>query len=278
MVLNSKPSHYDAPPSLEAWLNSVNPAQEPSVREVNLDGVVCVVKRRRLGVVRGLSYGVRYFRALGLALGCKVFLGEFPNPSVLLRNGLVYEADRLQRLLDAGCRVPAIWARGPELLVLEHVGMDFADLIRHADEQQCEQWVKALAQDLADFHLQGHCHGGAQIRNVTLRDGLLWRIDFEENIAGALSLPLAQAYDLYQLISSFVGLRKLNVADPVGLGTLMLETYFATYPAADVKARLKRLARVICGSAKVLRPVGGRLPGRDIQGFFRVAEILQTLD
>lgn len=274
---NTKPSHHSAPKGLQAWLSSVDSAREPSVREVEIDGVICVIKRRRLGVLRGISYGVRYVRALGLAIGCKVFLGEFPNPSVLLRNGLVYEAERLQHLFDANCRVPAIWTQEPGLLVLEHVGVDFAELIRHASDEQCLEWVRALAHDLACFHEQGHVHGGAQVRNVTLRDGELWRIDFEENIAGALSLPLAKAYDLYQLLSSFVGLRKLTVADPVGLGKLMVDVYFQTYPDPDVKIRLRRLARIICASATVLKPVCGRLSGRDIQGFFRVADVLRAI-
>lgn len=274
---NTKPSHHHAPPGLQAWLSSVDAAREPSVREVEIDGVVCVIKRRRDGVLRGVSYGLRYLRALGLAVGCKVFLGEFPRPGVLLRNGLPYEAERLRHLSEAGCRVPLVWFETSGLLVLEHVGVDFAELIRHAVPEQRLKWVRALAVDLAHFHQQGHCHGGAQIRNVTLRDGELWRIDFEENIAGALSLPLAQAYDLYQLLSSLLGLRKLDDADPVGLGKLLLAVYFETYPAPNVRARLIRLARIICASATILRPIGGWLPGRDIQGFFRVADALRPL-
>lgn len=267
--------HHRAPPGLQAWLDRVDAAREPSVREVEIDGVACVIKRRRPGVLRGLSYGVRYLRALGLAVGCKLFLGEFPRPGVLLRNGLGYEAERLRELASAGCRVPDVWADAPGLLVLEHVGDDFAHLIRHATPEQRRAWVRALAVDLAQFHEAGHCHGGAQLRNVTLRDGQLWRIDFEENIGGALSLPMAQAYDLYQLLSSLLGLRKLDDADPVALGQLLLDAYFETYPAPAVRARLRRLAGVICGSAKLLRPVGRHLPGRDIQGFFRVADALR---
>jgi len=148
-----------------------------------------------------------------------------------------------------------VWMVAPGLLVLEHVGQDMADLIRHASPEQRTHWVREVALDLAQFHTQGHCHGGAQIRNVTLRDDLLWRIDFEENIGGALSLPLAQAYDVYQTLSSLLGLRKLDDADPIGLATLLLDTYFAAHPEPQVRARLKRLARVICGSASVLRPV-----------------------
>lgn len=273
----SLPPHRDAPPGLRDWLNAVDAAKEPSIREVVIDGVRCVVKRRRPGLRRGLSYGVRYLRAFGLAVGCLLFLGEFPRPGVLLRNGLRYEGLRLRRLARAGCRVPAVWAEGPGLLVLEHVGDDMAELIRHASESQRREWVRGVAIDLAQFHDGGHCHGGAQIRNVTMRDGRFWRIDFEENIGGALSLPLAQAYDLFQTISSLLSLRKLDDPDPVELGRLMLNAYFTARPAPQVHARLRRLARIICHSATVLRPIGGRLSGRDIQGFFRVAETLRPL-
>ena len=59
----------------------------------------------------GLSYALRYTRALFLGLGCKLFLGEFPRPGVVLRNGLEHEAERLSALLQAGCRVPEVWWR-----------------------------------------------------------------------------------------------------------------------------------------------------------------------
>jgi len=275
--LSQPPQHQQAPAGLRAWLDSVDAAREPSVREIVIDGVACVVKRRRSGLLQGAGYALRYVRALVLALGCWLFLGEFPRPSILLRNGLAHEAGRLRRLSQAGCRVPQVWWEAPGLLVLEHVGVDFAGLVRHADAAQRVQWVRALAADLAVFHAQGHWHGGAQVRNITLHNGELWRIDFEENIGGALSLPIAQAYDLFQLVSSLLGLRKLEDDNLPGLGKLMLDVYFETYPAPAVRARLQRLARVVCACAAVLRPVGGRLPGRDVQGFFRVADTLRTL-
>ncbi|OZI23016.1 hypothetical protein CAL18_08975 [Bordetella genomosp. 7] len=271
------PPHSQAPAGLQAWLDSVDSAREPSVREVVIDGTACVIKRRRAGLARGISYALRYVRALFLAVGCKLFLGEFPRPSVLLRNGLPYEAQRLRALAQAGCRVPHVWREAPGLLVLEHVGADLAGVLRHGDPGQREHWVRRLAIDLAQFHAAGHCHGGAQVRNITLRDGQLWRIDFEENIGGALSLPLAQAYDLFQLVSSLLALRKLDDDNLPALGKLLVDVYFVTHPAPAVRARLQRLARVVGGAAAVLRPVAGRLPGRDVQGFFRVADTLRTL-
>lgn len=161
--------------------------------------------------------------------------------------------------------------------MLEFVGDDLADLIRNEDTTSRLWLTRAAATDLAAFHARGLWHGGAQIRNITLQDGELWRIDFEENIGSTLSRPLAQAYDLFQMLASLASLRKLP--DEVGrtLGKLALEVYFECNPDPEVKARLRRLTRVLSFIATPLRPLLGRLPSRDVQGFFRVADILQPL-
>jgi len=276
-LLSHPPVHHNAPPGLRAWLDSVDASLEPSVRDVKIDGVRCIIKRRRPGFLQGVSYVLRYVRALFLAIGCKVFLGEFPRPSVLLRNGLAHEAQRLSQLLEAGCRVPEVWWQEPNLLVLEFVGQDLAYLIRKEDSTSRLWLARAAAVDMAAFHARGLWHGGAQIRNLTLRDGEIWRIDFEENIGATLSRPLAQAYDLFQMLASLVSLRTLGDSDARTLGKLALDVYLESNPDPEVKARLKRLARVLCAVAMPLRPVLSRFPSRDIQGFFRVADILQPL-
>lgn len=140
------------------------------------------------------------------------------------------------------------------MLVLEFVGEDLADLIRNEDDATRLWLTRAAAADLADFHGRGLWHGGAQIRNITLQDGELWRIDFEENIGSTLSRPLAQAYDLFQMLASLVSLRKLP--DDVGrtLGKLALDVYFECNPDPEVQARLRRLARLLSFAATPLRP------------------------
>jgi len=269
--------HSHAPAGLRAWLRGAEAAAVDTVAEVVVDGVPCVVKRRRPGVGRGLSYVLRYLRAAALAAGCRLFLGEFPRPGVLLRNGLDHEAGRLRHLLAAGCRVPEVWWQEPGLLVLEHVGESMPVRMRRADPQGLRELVQAVASDLAGFHRRGFWHGGAQIRNLTLRDGQVWRIDFEENIGSALSLPLAQAYDLYQALSSLHAMRGMPEPMLPELGTLLIDTYFATQPEPAVRERARRIARLVCGAARVLRPVAGRWSGRDIRAFFRVAHTLQGL-
>ncbi len=275
--MTQRPLHHNAPPGLREWLQGPEAAQVKSVKEVTIDGVRCVVKRRRPGVGRGVSYVLRYLRALLLAIACKITLGEFPRPGVLLRNGLDYEAARLRRLAQAGCRVPEVWWQEPGLVVLEHVGDDLPYFLRRTDDASRLRLIRMLAADLAAFHVRGFWHGGAQVRNVTMRDALLWRIDFEENIGAALSLPLTQAYDLYQTLSSVVSLSKMPPEQVPMMGKLVLDTYFEVNPDPAVRNALKRMARVTCGVARLLKPLAGKMPWRDVRAFFQVTDTLRLV-
>jgi len=265
----------EPPEGLREWLAGVDPAREESVRTVRIGQVRCVVKRRRRSVAGTLGYLARYARAALLALFCRVFLGEFPAPRVLLRNGLSDEARRLRELRRAGCRVPAVYWEEPEVLVLEFVGEDLPYIAKRADPAGRRALLEQASLDLAEFHRDGHVHGGAQLRNLTVRDDMLWRIDFEENIGGALSRPLAQAYDVFQMLASLMSMRRVAPEELSGLGTLMLERYLEAWPDPAVRRELERVARTLRKVAGV--PGLGRLPWRDVQGFVRVAGILQHL-
>lgn len=271
------PQHVQPPASLAHWLASVDPRQEPSVRVVEIEGITCVIKRRRPSLMRGISYVVRYVRAALLGAGCKLFLGEWPRPGVLVHNGLAHEARRLRVLAQANWRVPLVWSFKPGELVLEFVGEDMPGVLRRATPEAQLVLVDAIAVELAAFHAQGLWHGGSQVRNLTWHHDEIWRIDFEENIGAALSLPLAQAYDVYQCLSSLVALRGLSEPVAQTLGDRLLQRYLATSDDADVRAGLGRIAASIRGVSRVIRPILGWVPGRDVQGFFRVAQTLRLL-
>ena len=277
--MSQSPLHQSAPAGLRHWLDTVDGAREPSIRKLTLDGVRCVVKRspRRHALTRLLRSGVYYARALFLAVSCKLFLGEFPRPSVLLRNSLSHETQRLLNFFQANCRVPAVWWHAPDLLVMEFVGGNIADTLRASDASVYPELIRAASLDMADFHARGFWHGGAQLRNVTLKDGQVWRIDFEENIGEALSLPLAQAYDVYQMLSSLMSMRGMPTHLMPELGQLMLDTYFKANPDPDVRQALQRLARCFCTVARLFGPVLRLFSSRDIQGFLRVTDILREL-
>lgn len=277
--MSQSPLHQSAPAGLHHWLDTVDNANEPSIRVLTLDAVRCVVKRslKLHALMSWLRRGIFYARAWFLALSCKLFLGEFPRPSVLLRNGLSFETARLLNFYQAGCRVPAVWWHEPDLLVMEYVGDNIADTLRASEAGAYPDLIQAASADMANFHARGFWHGGAQLRNVTLKDGQVWRIDFEENIGEALSLPLAQAYDVYQMLSSLMSMRGMPVHLMPELGQLMLNIYFTANPNPDVRQALQRLARCFAAVAWLFRPVLRLFSSRDIQGFLRVTDILHVL-
>lgn len=272
-----RPEHARPPAGLADWLATLIPAQEPAIRLDEVQGVPLVVKRRRPSLMRGLSYAVRYMRAALLAIGCRLVLGEFPSPRLLVHNGLDHEARRLRDLDAANWRVPHVWSHVPGELVLEFVGDDLPGLLRRSDRAAQEALVSEVASELAAFHRQGLWHGGSQVRNLTWHEGAIWRIDFEENIGGALSLPLAQAYDVYQCLSSLVALRALPEETSIALGERLLSEYLAQNADPRVRQALMRMAGLLRTTTAVLRPVLGWVPGRDVQGFFRVSHTLRLL-
>ena len=232
-----------------------------------------------LGNARNIAFWVVLFLMI-LAL-----FNAFGGDGAQMNSTQISYSDFIRRVDDGqvasatidGETVVVVGKDGKRYVTVRPLGEDLADLIRNEDSTARLWLARAAAADLAAFHVRGMWHGGAQIRNVTLRDGELWRIDFEENIGSTLSRPLAQAYDLFQMLASLASLRKLPDDDARTLGKLALQVYFEHNPDPEVRARLTRLARLLCSIAAPLRAVLARLPSRDVQGFFRVADILQPL-
>ena len=261
--------------ALREWL-AAHQSDANGVRIVEIGGRRVVVKRRHPTVSSRLIYLLRYVRSWTLALICRVTLGEWPSARVLLRNGVDEEAVRMAALYGAGCHVPEILHHEPGLLVISYAGQDMPYILRISrDAQERLQWVVQLAQDLARFHQSGHVHGGAQIRNVMWQDGIFTRIDFEENIGEAMSRPLGQAYDVYQMISSMAGMRGIPVSELPVLCETMLQVYRASNPDQAVLQQIQRMGCAMGALADWTRPLLARLPGRDVRGFLISADTLR---
>ena len=120
-------------------------------------------------------------------------------------------------------------------------------------------------------------HGGAQLRNLMMHDDILTRIDFEENLGEAMSLPLGQAYDVFQMLSSMAGLRghEFRPAERQALCNQLLSAYLQANPEPQVRAQLTKIGKIFCSIEKYLGWLLKRLPGRDIQGFLYVTNSLR---
>lgn len=268
----------DNPPfdqALRKWLDA-HRSDPNGVRIVEIGGRRVVVKRRHPSTSSRLIYLLRYVRSWTLSILCRITLGEWPSARVLLKNGVDEEAVRMVSLYRDGCRVPEILHHEPGLLVISFVGQDMPHLLRKSkNAEQRRSWVRLIAEDLAQFHRAGHVHGGAQIRNVMWQDGVFTRIDFEENIGEAMSRPLGQAYDVYQMISSMAGMRGIPVVELYPLCEVLLRAYLAANPDEAVIHQIKRLGRAMGVLSDATRPLLKHLPGKDVRGFLISSDTLR---
>ena len=263
--------------ALDEWLLS-HAADAAGVTFVEFSGRSCVVKRHRATWFSPLTTALKFVRALVLSWLCWLLMGERPSTQRLLKNTLQDEAQRLVRFKEAGSSVPSVWYQAPDLLVLEYVGQDMPYLIRLASPERRLELMTIAAQELAKFHCAGFVHGGAQLRNLMMHeDGAITRIDFEENIGEALSLPLAQAYDVFQLLSSMAGLRghEFSPAERQALCHQLLAVYLRANPDPLVRASLKALEKQFTATKKYLGWCLKWIPGRDVQGFLYVTNTLR---
>lgn len=264
--------------ALKVWLSQH--ANDPAgIYFVEFAGHHCVVKRQHTHRFAACRRAWQVLRVSALAWLCWLLLGERPSTQVLLQNSLVDEARRLIRLKSSGLRVPTVWHQTQQLLVLEFVGQDMPYLIRLANPEARLSLMNNAAQELARFHQAGFVHGGAQLRNLMMQDGVFTRIDFEENIAEALSLPLGQAYDVFQMLSSMAGLRghEFDVNERQALCEQLLMSYLKANPDPLLRKQLQNFERKTSFIENYLGAVLRRVPGRDIQGFLCVSKCLRLL-
>jgi len=151
-----------------------------------------------------------------------------------------FEARRLQALAEAGQRVPHVALVTPEFFVLVHCGTVVATLLEKWNQDTWRNELPRLASELAEFHRAGHWHGGAQIKNVTLQNGVSYRIDFEENFGEFVPLPAAQAADLVLFLNSISLAGPIVEAEARQLLPQLLATYFAANPDPEVRRIIRR--------------------------------------
>ncbi|MGO3742149.1 hypothetical protein [Kerstersia sp.] len=209
------------------------------------------------------------------ALACLLAFGEFARPSRLRQGDIHFEAGRLRALAHGGCAVPKVYLDEERFIVLEHVGRSLDEIVRGRPLEQVGKHYDAAVDDLASFHRQGFWHGGAQLRNLTVRDGCLYRIDFEERFGAALSHGLAAAYDLFLLLGDILWRLEPDEVGPAG--KRLLRRYFtrAGNQGADQSAllRFNRLLAPVRGLANIL-PARMR-EKRDVRRVARFAAVLK---
>lgn len=187
---------------------------------------------------------------------------------------LAFEARRLDELAAAGEAVPKVVAFDGHTLVTQDVGPALNRVLDGLPPSECLSLMCSLSADLARFHARGQWHGGAQVRNVTLRHGVFHRIDFEEPMHPALPLSTVQVYDALQMTVSM-----LHWLAPHGDGAVLqvLDTYADTSPRQG-EALAAALSRVLPRLRWLVRITGWWRPWRDGRERQRLVSVLGALE
>jgi tRNA A-37 threonylcarbamoyl transferase component Bud32 len=189
-----------------------------------------------------------------------------------------YEVRRLEALASAGVRVPHVVHHDAGYLLLEHCGATVAHQLEGWSVDTLRRELGRLSGELGAFHRAGHWHGAAQIKNLTLKDGQTFRIDFEEDFGEWVPLPAAQALDLVLFLNSVSLTGSIAEAESRVLLPQLLSAYFVANPDLRVREVLERALPWLAGLARLASPFRGwTFRGRRRKGAARLVILADVL-
>ena len=185
------PAH--PPETYAAFLRAQLPRQQGNVVPYEIDGERVWLKKA------GTPHSIWRYRVLGLAARTLRLAALQPVPNLGGQEAIATEVRRLRALHALGLRVPQVLAAEPEGFLMQNLATR-GTLIDEMDAARDPQtiltiWQQGL-QALAQVHAAGACLSQAFARNmVRCSDGVVGFLDFEEDPAAVLPLPLCQARD-----------------------------------------------------------------------------------
>lgn len=236
--------------------------KEPAVLHHDNRSFVVKFERRETG---------RAWREYVSALACLVFFQAKVNPKALRAGHISHEAQRLVELKQQGIAVPELYLQTADYILMEHCGESVEYRLRRNPADT--ELLYAVIDSLLELHLAGQWHGGAQVRNLAIKNQKIYRFDFEENTGAAMPLDLAQSYDLMLCFNSLAS----HISQNPTLGTKLLAHYLNHYPNEGVIKRLERLLHYLNTISLVLPFLGRKTQqSKDIKQSLFFKEILQA--
>ncbi len=222
-----------------------------------------VVNGRKVWVKKRRSSGLCLFRRMQkLLYGATGLLVAMP-PDLPPTDNVGFEAERLSRAAELGLRIPAVLHRAADYFVMEDAGTHLDAYVKAHPEER-EDVIDRAASALRNMHDLGLVHGGAQIKNITVRDGEIFFIDLEESIPPD-RLELFKLRDLFLFLFSLE--KTGNEPD--------LRRIAAVYGGPDAEQVLRRTVRAL-RQLRPLRIFNSRLFAglslRDVRPLCRLAD------
>lgn len=115
-------------------------------------------------------------------------------------DNVLFESGVLRRLAEHGVPTPDVLHVDADYFVMSDVGKTLESVLRDEPEKRGAYIAKAVW-ELRRLHDKGFAHGASQIKNLTVKDGIIHFIDFEENIP-EMHVKKFQLRDLFLFLLS----------------------------------------------------------------------------
>lgn len=218
-------------------------------RRIELDGQIYIAKfsRRESG---------RLWRESMSTLACWVLFGVAVRPNAFRTGDIAYEAQRLRDLQALQLPVPHLLMEGPNYIVMQFCGEPVEPKLRTEDGRK--EFFPRIIDSLLELHEKGQWHGGAQVRNLTIQNNRIYRIDFEEKTGDVLPLALAQVFDLFLCFNSITKYLDFDIEQGVGL----LTRYLQARQDPEIHNKLHQVLKVALRLRKLFDVLGHRFKSR----------------
>ncbi len=177
---------------------------------------------------------------------------------------ITQEVARMARFTDKGFRVPQVLYRSGAAVVLSDLSPSIDALLStsRGQAEEHDALLVACAGALGLLHAAGLCHGRPYPRDMTLTDGEVGFLDFEENPEAVMPLADAQARDLWVLF--------FQISSRALKGRETFDAAFAAWASHAPQETQAALSRLIGFAARFLplaRLIGRVRMGSDLRRF-----------
>lgn len=189
---------------------------------------------------------------------------------------VIFETNKLIKFKKLGIPTPTVIGRNEDFFVIEDCGKNVNSYIRKRDIKKDKMYyfIDKLIIELANIHNKGEFHGGAQARNFTYKDGIIYIIDLEDSFLSDVDIKLLQFRDLVLFLLSLTKTRASYELD----FKYIINKYIDLSKNNDFIKRLNVMASKI-SFLIYLSEMNfiNKLLGRDVKIFFKFFRILKEL-
>lgn len=176
-------------------------------------------------------------------------------------NSLTGEAIRLRKFREKNISVPEVIYARPGLCAVYDVGGGFREKLRTIDNpNERLDLLKQATLNLSLLHQAGLCHGRPLLKDMTWDNGVIYFIDLEEDPLQVMSLPQAQARDIWLFLNGCVPFASDGEDDLANLYAL-----YAEHASPETVHELTRMVRWLKPIRIVAQYVLAPFFGKDIR-------------